>query len=724
MPTQLTKAPAASPATGKRFFEAVLAANPFAMNRVDDPSRMECDVETIHADAFQRLVDGANEAYQAPQGIGALLWGNAGTGKSHLLARLSRWAAKRGACFVYLRNIQVGADDISRYLLKACITQLAEDRLDRLHETPLFTIANAALRAAAKEEKFTKGNVPGRDEACRRLARRLQGDERVFDVVFRFVDAVWKTARGTSQSRQQNAELAALAVRWLKGDVLDKGDALRIGQKIAKPGGEVVQAGEDVVGSVLADICRLAGKSGRLFVLCVDQIDTMRDDQLTALGHTLHLLVENAPNLFVVAAGVWDYLAQKIEGGVITEADADRLNYKQPVIVSRVKRDQARQLLRERLLNFLDRASPADCKPFFRDDALFPLGEAWFEGKLGAELEMRPRDVLSCAAERWRQIQKRIRDEGGEAWLKSWLGIDPPPPPLPLEEMIDEKVNAKLVEAVNKRRLQPGQLPADGNDLRNLTHQLLSHCLDQSQKYSLRRLEIPRGSKIDLVLCTADGAHDVRSHLQFLVTGSKASATVQLKKLRNRAAVDRRILVTDSREPLPLSPAGREHLEALQALGASAFTHVALEFEQYAELDALASVIGEARSGDLEIRVEPGRPVPVTERQVVESYHRQGRYQNHVLLGMLLAGKPPIVIPPPPPPFEPEFRQFVLAKLSFLMGANMIELTRGFVATHPGMNLEGCLPLVREIVLRMHQEDLVCAKPWEDDICLTIGPKA
>ena len=133
------------------FFEAIRSSNPFERNRVSDPSQMDCDVSRIHAAQFDRLSELAEEAMRRGTGKGALLLGSAGTGKSHLLARLSRWADRRHACFIFLHNIQVHPDDMGRYLLKCCINRLAEDRLQQLHKTLLFRVLHGAIRKASAE---------------------------------------------------------------------------------------------------------------------------------------------------------------------------------------------------------------------------------------------------------------------------------------------------------------------------------------------------------------------------------------------------------------------------------------------------------------------------------------------------------------------------------------------------------------------------------------------
>src|SRR5690349_18700174 len=88
--------PSAAPDEGSlaTFFRRVQAVNPFLDNRVNGPSARDVDVPGIHQAAFGRLTELAGEALEARRGIGAVLWGEAGAGKSHLLSRLARWAAQ------------------------------------------------------------------------------------------------------------------------------------------------------------------------------------------------------------------------------------------------------------------------------------------------------------------------------------------------------------------------------------------------------------------------------------------------------------------------------------------------------------------------------------------------------------------------------------------------------------------------------------------------------
>jgi len=94
------------PANLDSFFANLAAVNPFLDNRINGPAPSDVDVHAVHQSAFARLTELAVEAHTARRALGAVLWGEAGIGKSHVLARLGRWAADGNACFVYLHNLQ------------------------------------------------------------------------------------------------------------------------------------------------------------------------------------------------------------------------------------------------------------------------------------------------------------------------------------------------------------------------------------------------------------------------------------------------------------------------------------------------------------------------------------------------------------------------------------------------------------------------------------------
>src|SRR5262245_39991657 len=86
--------PAVTPTTPTlgHFFERVRHGNPFEVNRVVPSSVLQEDAEQVHYKQYTQLVELAGKAQEQHTCVGVLLWGEAGVGKSHVLARLGKWA--------------------------------------------------------------------------------------------------------------------------------------------------------------------------------------------------------------------------------------------------------------------------------------------------------------------------------------------------------------------------------------------------------------------------------------------------------------------------------------------------------------------------------------------------------------------------------------------------------------------------------------------------------
>lgn len=416
-------------ATSEAFFELFAQANPFLDNRVVGPSPAGADVPAIHRAAFDRLVGLTRQAHAAHRGLGALLAGEAGVGKSHLLARLGRWAEDGNAYFICLHNLQSPPDGLGRAVLHGTVSQLTWGRRDRFHPTPLYELARAGLLDAA--------GGAGR-YGWRQLERAYQrwldehgpefGDRLVYQVLFVFFRSATAAMRG-----KDDGSVAALLVRWLSGGALDPVEGrlalLPPGPRRDDP---IALADGQPLLNALAALARLARAQGRTFILALDQVENLDADQFAALSRFLEALLDAAPNLLVITSGLAAALDRWHADGVAAPSAWDRLAQFE-VRLPALSADQAEQLLRGRLEAFL--APFLFCEELTRHyhpAALFPLGGRWARQALAGGA--RPREVINLARDRWQAQQAALARLGPQAWLEGWPGDADLPAAPPAEE--------------------------------------------------------------------------------------------------------------------------------------------------------------------------------------------------------------------------------------------------------------------------------------------------
>jgi hypothetical protein len=642
--------PAAADPRLDAFFERLRSANPFTDNRVNGPSPDDVDVGDVHRGAFETLTRLAREAHDGRRGLGAVLWGEAGIGKSHLLGRLARWA-KGTACFVYLHNLQARPEQLPRSLLRAAVSILTEGRADRLDRTPLFRLVASFAHEAFGYDPAARPSWPQLERAYARLvgAEAARGpaqaalvDRTAYAVLLRFFRSAYE-ARG---GRDDGA--AALAVRWLSGDYLDPAEARSLGLPPGPSRHEPVGlADAQQVKQVLVALTRLALAARRPFLLCLDQVDNLDDAQAAALARFLEALIDAAPNLLVVTAGIQASLLHWRTEKVIQDSAWDRLAQFEARL-QRVTPAEAERIVAARLARFLEPFRDCDgVRERLREDALFPLGGAWREEFLGGKIELRPRDAINGAREGFRREQETLTRLGGPEWLAGWGTRTPPPPPPPPTDpsaAVDRLIAARLEEGKAQRLASPQSLPPDADRLAGLVESLLDECRRASPSYGVVAVERPTSRKygnrppFDLLLRRKVGEAEEQTRLLFVVTGSATSAAGSLRRVVRSSGRDGRLfLVTDARRRLDLGVRGGEYLEKLRRGRAGEFRQVELSLADLAALEALQAVAAQARSGDLELEVG-GRSRRLGEDEVLESLHRQGCYRAAPLLRDLLGG--------------------------------------------------------------------------------------
>jgi hypothetical protein len=632
--------------TLEQFLDRVAVVNPFLDNRVNGPVPAGQDVADIHRAAFERLVGLAGEVCGG-RGLGAVLWGEAGIGKSHLLARLQRWAEPDCAFLVYLHNLQASPDALPRSLVHAVVNRLSGGRRDRFSQTPLYRLVRAGLvEATGQAGRFTWAQLR---HYQRRWLDRLgpeAGDRLVQEVLFSFFESASRAGQG-----EEDDGVAGLAVRWLSGQALDPPEARLLGLPPGRRRDDPA-ALEDAqeLKQVLVGLSRLAMAHGRPFILALDQVDNLEPEQFGALSRFLEAVLDLAVNLLVITAGVRPTLLRWRQEGVVQSSAWDRIGQFEVALLP-LPAAQAEQLVRTRLDDFLAPFAVLDqVDAKRRDDSLFPLGQAWSQRHLRSRIEVRPRDVVSLAREGWRQEQLARERLGGDEWLAGWPhepgGKDNDSPGLTPEqeaERIDQEVDREL-QAMRARLLaEPADLPPDGDRLASVLFDLLGQCQSTrvpSELVQVKRLAPPRpGAQPTYhvhVQTQTPGGLQTTGVLVLTVRNAISAAAFLRRLLEDARPLDRVLLVTDARVGLPLGERGQEYLTALESQSSPELVRVNLSLAEVVELEALHAVFGRARSGDVEIEVRPGKPRAVSTAEVIASNARQGRYLACPLLRELV----------------------------------------------------------------------------------------
>jgi hypothetical protein len=646
-------------ATLDDFCTAFVSANPFTDNRVNAPSADDVDVDAIHRLAFDRLKALAIEARNARRGLGAMLWGEAGIGKSHVLSRLVRWAEQDGrACAVYLHNLQAGPDQLPRSLLKLVVSVLTAGQARLFQRTILYDLTAAMLREALQGRADRFHPWPEAELACLRWLDRLSRekpsraalvDHSAYRVLFRFFQSAYRAA-----TKRREDGIAALAVRWLSGDALDPDEARALDLPPSRWRDEPsALADNQQIKQVLVALSQLALSRGQPFLLLFDQVDNLDDAQAAALARFLEALIDSAPNLLVVTAGIQASLLHWQQAKVIQDSAWDRLAQFE-IPLQRIGPIEAERIVTARLAQFMTPYCRVDViRGRAHDDPLFPLGRGWRDRFFRDRIDVRPREVINAAREGWRREQEEIRRLGVQGWLAG-RGSEPTtvidraelaaPTVEEVQSAIDRKVAEKIGEHKGRRLAAPDKLPPDEGHLAGLVAKLLRQCLDHGGLYGLREVSqasagrSPRPAHDLLVKGRLPAGQETTTGLVFAIAAHANESAAVLRHLVQATPLpDRQLLITDERCQLPLGEKGDEYFETLKRRAHPPFQHVALAFDELAELDALAAVVGLAKSHDLEITLRPETTRAVEAHEVIESLHRQGRYLSAPLLRELLA---------------------------------------------------------------------------------------
>lgn len=629
------------------FLRRLATINPFLENRLNSPAPSDVDVPAIHQGVFERLTGLARQVVISRSGLGAVLWGEAGIGKSHLLARLGRWAKAGDARFVLLHNLQVAPEALPRSLLHAVVSVLTKGRRERLATTPLTAMVRAAvIEAAGSPSKFTWTHL---EQAWRLWLDNLTphpSDRTIYDVLFALFHSAMRAGQGRDDGR-----VGGLAVRWLSGGALDPVEARQLGLPPARHRDDPValEDGQQIK-QVFVALARLALAERIPLVLALDQVDNLDEEQFAALTRFLEALLDTCPNLFVITTGIQATLTRWYEERVVQTSAWDRLaQFK--FLLAKLTPTQSEELVRARLDEFLAPFSEVEELIEWRlRDRLFPLGQTWLRQHLQDRTEIRPRDVISLARDGWQAQQERLVRGGLVSWLMKWPGAEEPvaPPVDWTDEQRRTAINqtvARELEAMRTRLLAaPAQMTSDADRLAGVLHDLLQHAGPATGLVEVSRVPPPRRGAQPTYHLTLRRQIDGSEHhtgVLMMATGAATAVAGFLRRLsEDSRPLDRVVIVTEERTGMPLGEKGHEYLTDLESRGRERFAVFQLHFAELLDLEVLGRLLGRARARDVEIEPPGGPRQALTPQEVAESPVWRKRFAEHLLLSELLGAMP------------------------------------------------------------------------------------
>lgn len=745
--------------TSEAWIRLMREQMPFASNRVSSLADAQVNVESIHRAAFERLMAAADEARVRQRGgLGVVLWGDPGVGKSHLLARVAK-AIEHGdrGVFLLVHNLLVAPQLIASSLVKCVIAKLTSGGSREPWQSNLYGWLYRQMRQAIPPPR---GRVPDKirtdmartlflqhiDQAIEReLPEHLRSDcQRVAEVLFAYFIAAYRLHHADTNRDQYPflRTVISLAVRSLSGEELEPDEWRALGMvPTATAAHEAFEPNDQWLETVLLVLLEMARQSHALIVLCFDQMENLSEERFAELFRFNHALLDHGRNLLIITSGVRSDLLTLREQRLAPEAAWDRLAAEM-IDLFFIGLGEARELLRARMESVV--AAGRDVPEIaarVRADDLFPLGASWWRARTDGLIEVRPRDVISWAHQRWREQCRALLADGIAGETAGAVKVPAASPPLRPEDRtqcVDERVSFKVRDQMGQLRDDPSSLPPDAGRLVGLLKAALQRC-GRDRRWEISESPAKRGVKptYDVLVAGATKSGERRTiGLAVLVTAHATSAAAAYRRLaKDSSPPSVVIVVRDRRVPESLGAAGEKYRAELFARGAARFCIVEVDFEEFAWLAALEAVLGDSRSGDLEVELPDASLLRVTEQEAEQSHQRRRRYDESPLIRRLteiLTGDvhstsdaTPADGPDRDAAGELSLRDYILGELQLVAGIAVRELAERLHERYPRerrVPLDEFTRLVHDEAQRLHRERRLQATPTSDDLFLLLRP--
>jgi hypothetical protein len=375
--------------------------NPFVSSSVGDPWESHYPhVPSINEQAFQGLCHlMAHKTRDPALNCAGLILGEVGSGKTHLLSRILAHGtqAQPPCAFAYIQPFE-DPEQAYRYLLREIMVNLCRPVSTAPHTTQLEDLLAAMVIEVLRQHSRPTGQHKLHTilQEHRNVLRYVRPP--VFAYVQQWaVDLLRRTSPEISarflevllQSRLPEQRPAA--INWLKGDVLDQGEAERLGvpDRLPASASYLEQEARDI----LISLGVLLGRYRRSLVVCFDRLENLETTaQIQAFGRLLEFLVDTAQGMLPLAC-VRGQQWEETFRYVLNQHVTSRLETNSFVLQG-CTAEQALALVRSRLATVLD-AEQAEALFPFDPEELRQMFQTGFHS---------PRTVIARANARLRRI--------------------------------------------------------------------------------------------------------------------------------------------------------------------------------------------------------------------------------------------------------------------------------------------------------------------------------
>lgn len=546
--------------------------NPFLGVVIQDVWQpLALDVSSIQQNAFEQCLKGLDNV-SAGKSDSLLIYGAPGAGKTHLISRFQQhlFATAKEAPDQALRCVFVAVRlQSSPTTLWQCVRQrLATDllrqeqgisQLQRLIAHQIAAHLKEPPRKWVVAMRVLTGEGESVTEHLQSVAEQLDLGRDVFVMLDHLV----------------HRRFMFDATAWLKGDSLPEQVLSKLGV-----GADEGEEREEVARRVVTTLCRLAGETLPL-VFCFDQLESIQryprdNDAFFRFGRMAADLADADPNVLIISC-VQSVFVEDLKTNM-READRDRVLRRQATLEP-LTAAQTEELVKARLGSVPElRALRAN-----KLDALYPIG-ATFLTQLYQTSTRTPRKIIAKCSERFEE-------------LKTGAVL-----PLGLPEAVLES------EYLERRRNALEHQPEDST--RTLTHGLPIAWFTFAKCTEFASLAALEASAADVVLRGSRGDFDVAICNERNMNSLAARFRKLLRAAAPAAAAGSAPIVIRHAK-LEISPGARKTREYLDELTRLGCRFIQPDVEALAALEALRSLISDARSGDLSARGETLEPTEV-----------------------------------------------------------------------------------------------------------------